>query len=238
MTVGAFLKSLNIPAFVFCDIQVKGIITVPAPVTEPFNFSKINRIWVGKISYCRIVWVFCDWCCVSACAVICISVKRIGDRTVPCGEPVREIEREDESAAWWRTVSLRTGWQESRQSRKISFGLTSSFKSVHAWHTWVTEFKRTKLSRRRGILNLDCQSSRLIIPLLCLFRLSGDYRSCTLYISPWPAPDSMESGSERQLTGGVFPGAVWSIQSRVRLPCQWLFGWHHPGRPTCYCSST
>ena len=27
------------------------------------------------------------------------SVKRTGDRTVPCGEPV-EIEREDESTAW------------------------------------------------------------------------------------------------------------------------------------------
>ena len=26
-------------------------------------------------------------------------VKRIGDRTVPCGEPV-EIEREDKSVAW------------------------------------------------------------------------------------------------------------------------------------------
>ena len=30
-------------------------------------------------------------------------VKRIGDRTVPCGEPV-ETEPEDESAALWRTV--------------------------------------------------------------------------------------------------------------------------------------
>ena len=37
MTVGAFLKGI-----------------IPAPVAEPFNFSKINRIWIGKIFYCRI----------------------------------------------------------------------------------------------------------------------------------------------------------------------------------------
>ena len=36
----------------FLYIQVTGII--PALVTEPFNFSKINRIWVGKIFHCRI----------------------------------------------------------------------------------------------------------------------------------------------------------------------------------------
>jgi len=45
------------------------------------------------------VRVFYDWCCVSACTIICIECKRIGDRTVPCGQLV-EIEREDESTAW------------------------------------------------------------------------------------------------------------------------------------------
>ena len=45
------------------------------PVTEPFNFSKIKRIWVQKIFYCWMVRAFYD-CCVSACAVIYIECKK------------------------------------------------------------------------------------------------------------------------------------------------------------------
>ena len=48
---------------------------------------------------------------------------------MPCGEPV-EIEREDESAAWWRTV---WEWLTKKSTiQRISLGLTSSFKSLLA----------------------------------------------------------------------------------------------------------
>ena len=58
MTAGDFSK-ISQHFLCFLYIQVKGII--PAPVTEPFTFSKINRIWVGEIFQCRIVRVFYDW---------------------------------------------------------------------------------------------------------------------------------------------------------------------------------
>ena len=97
MAFGEFLKSINI-SFLFCFvlfiIQVKGII--PTPVTEPFNFNKINRIWVGKLFYCRTVRVFYDWFCVSACAVTCIECKK--------------NRRQD--SALWRACGNRAGRRE------------------------------------------------------------------------------------------------------------------------------
>ena len=48
---------------------------------------------------------------------------------MPCGEPV-EIEREDESAAWWRTVWERLTRKSTMQ--RISLGLTSSIESLLA----------------------------------------------------------------------------------------------------------
>ena len=72
MTVGAFLKSVSI-TFCFLYIWVKGI--TPATVTEPFNFSKINRIRVGKIFPHSRLW-----------------------------KAGQETEREDESTALWQTV--------------------------------------------------------------------------------------------------------------------------------------
>ena len=48
------------------------------PCTSYWTFqlqqNKQNLIW--KIFHCRIVRVFYDWCCVSACAVICIESKK------------------------------------------------------------------------------------------------------------------------------------------------------------------
>ena len=106
----------------------------------------MNRIWVGKIFYCRTVRVlnFYDWYCGSACAVICIEC-RIGNWTVPCGEPV-ETEREDKSAAWWQTL---WEWLTRKSTiQRISLGLTSSFKSLLAMRCRMVSKAEENLLKR------------------------------------------------------------------------------------------
>ena len=81
MTVGVFLKSV-FPLGGF-NIQVKGII--PAPVTEPFNFSKIESE-LEKSSTAETEYFMTGVVSVPVQSFV-MSVKRIGERTYTYIQP-------------------------------------------------------------------------------------------------------------------------------------------------------
>ena len=95
MTVGAYLKSISI-SFVFFTFKSREL-SLHQLLNLSTSANKQNLSWKDlPLQNCQSIFIGVVSVLVQSFVQ---TVKRIGDRTVPCGEPV-EIEREDKSAAW------------------------------------------------------------------------------------------------------------------------------------------
>ena len=95
MTVGDFLKSISI-SLVFFTFKSREL-SLHQLLNLSTSANKQNLSWKDlPLQNCQSIFIGVVSVLVQSFVQ---TVKRIGDRTVPCGEPV-EIERKDECTAW------------------------------------------------------------------------------------------------------------------------------------------